>query len=929
MQPFDLFAGQKWLNAMYYPIYSGMPYYWLITPRFADSGSDEQTLENDDFKHAAISASTVGGVAGQHFRYWLENTSNFLDFAQQAQTSTGKEVIPYYLLYRGGWPSASDYRTLPTYRFFTQVDSTVKKPLGVLFSRGSWTDPTATHLTVLGASPAYDHWAGYPPPGGYKIAKCANNPCTQGDARGRLLDDDANAGMGSAGTTNYVEIGGANNLRPGTTTGLVHSGQNSIWDRQYGSASSVYTRIDTTGAYKTAVGVASSSRQIAHLKPAGQSSDYVIAYDHVRTTTPQSIRTRLFYRIQKKTPTPTGVLAGDTFVYTDSMSNARISTKILLGGTVTQGTNTAYSIPLTLDGGTATETEFLVLHRVGGSLSDTLPSVSLLNSDSNFRAVQVDDANAPLVVLLSKTALSGASNYISASVVSTHAGQARYLVGGLTAGTYEVKLNGSVILSGLSVDGNTETIEFTAPAGSVVISQTGAVILAVSDSEIPVSWTTGDPDPSARTFTASCQDAACTLSAAASVPWCAVAPASGTSPQIFSVTLTPSGSSLAPGTYFCPVEVSSPVAANSPETVTIVLTVSGGSAGPPQILTGSLPGGEVGGGYTAQLSGICSNTPCLWSVSAGALPAGLNLSASTGILSGIAAAAGTSDFTIRLTDTALVFAEKPLSISVSGDQPVTVTHLSGALNLTLNTPASVLFNAAGGSGNYTWSLDDLASLPDGLEFASGQISGAARRIGNFTVLVRAVDENSLQGELAVTITVRPPVNGTLTVRSVSTGNATASVVVSKAGLPAGEPCQLVVRSSSDPQTLPAAVATVPAGRATRNLIVSGLSPATAYTFDAACGVEGAIVSASTSNLGGSTNLSWTGTPPPLLPVSNVLLEHGPTAALGSNISQSCAASCQVPLGSLARGSIHYFRYFWRGSANQVLAESQVTAVIVP
>ncbi|MEZ5404533.1 MAG: putative Ig domain-containing protein [Bryobacteraceae bacterium] len=928
-QPLDLFAGQKWLNAMYYPIYAGMPYNWLITPRFADAGSDEQTLENDDFKHAAVTASTIGGVTGQHFRYWLENTSNFLAFSQQAQTSTGKEVIPYYLLHRGGWPSASDYRTLPTYRYFTQVDSTVKKPLGLLFSRGSWTDPSATHLTVLGAAPAYDHWAGYPAPGGYKIARCAADPCTQGDARGRLLDDDANAGMGSAGTTNYVEVGAANNLKPGSIAGLVHDGQNPVWDRQYGSPTSVYTRIDTAGSYKTTVNVTAASRQVAHLKPAGQSADYVIAYDHVRTSSPQAIRTRLFYRIQKKTPVPTGSLAGDTFVYTDPMSNARMSSKILLGGTVTQGANTAYSIPLTLDGGTATEAEFLVLHRVSGSLSDTLPPVTLLTSDSNFRALQVDDPGTPLVVLFSKTSAAGASNYISASAVSTHAGQGRYLVGGLTPGTYEVKLNGSVILSGLSVDGNTETLEFNAPAGTVLVSQTGAVILAASVSEIPVSWTAGDPDPADRGFTAFCQDAACTVTASANTPWCAVTPASGPSPQAFSITLTPSGSSLAPGAYSCPIEVSSPVAANSPETVTVVLTVSAASGGPPQIFTSSLPGGQIGGSYTTELAGACSVTPCTWSIPVGTLPAGLTLNSSTGVISGVPIAAATSNFTVRLTDAASAFADKAFSISVSGDQPVSVNHLSGSFDLTLNTVATVVFNATGGSGNYTWALDDPATLPEGLEFDSGLISGAARRIGNFAILVRATDENNLLGELAVTITVRPPLSATLNVRSVSTGNNTASVVVSKPGLPADEPCQLIVRSSVDPQTPPAASDIVPAGVATRTLFVAGLSPATAYTLDAACGANGAIVGATTSNLSGSANLTWNGSPPPLLPVANVLLEHGPTAALGSNVSQSCSASCQVSLGSLPRGSVHYIRYTWRGSANQILAgPSQVTAVMI-
>jgi len=62
------------------------------------------------------------------------------------------------------------------------------------------------------------------------------------------------------------------------------------------------------------------------------------------------------------------------------------------------------------------------------------------------------------------------------------------------------------------------------------------------------------------------------------------------------------------------------------------------------------PAGQVGVAYSNQLTVTGGTSPFTWSVSAGALPAGLTLTASTGLLSGTPTTVGSSTFTVRVVD---------------------------------------------------------------------------------------------------------------------------------------------------------------------------------------------------------------------------------------------------------------------------------------
>jgi sugar lactone lactonase YvrE len=148
---------------------------------------------------------------------------------------------------------------------------------------------------------------------------------------------------------------------------------------------------------------------------------------------------------------------------------------------------------------------------------------------------------------------------------------------------------------------------------------------------------------------------------------------------------------------------------------------SGLAVAPPAPLgvsTASLPGVHLGGAYSSTLKATGGVPPYRWSVSAGALPAGLSLS-SAGTIAGTPASTGTSTFTAKVTDSAApLFASATCTLSVSvsivpgvyvadngsnaiTEYPLTATEdppptvaISGP-DTGLNAPISVILDASG------------------------------------------------------------------------------------------------------------------------------------------------------------------------------------------------------------------------------------------
>src|SRR5204863_238363 len=120
----------------------------------------------------------------------------------------------------------------------------------------------------------------------------------------------------------------------------------------------------------------------------------------------------------------------------------------------------------------------------------------------------------------------------------------------------------------------------------------------------------------------------------------------------------------------------------------------------PAVSTASpLPAGTVGTAYSQTLAVAGGTAPFTWSVSAGALPAGLNLNAA-GVLNGTPTTAGTSNFTVKVSDsvgagsTKAVAVTIKLAVAAALNVPVLTTIVDSPASLTLSSLPSQVFVAS-------------------------------------------------------------------------------------------------------------------------------------------------------------------------------------------------------------------------------------------
>jgi large repetitive protein len=220
-------------------------------------------------------------------------------------------------------------------------------------------------------------------------------------------------------------------------------------------------------------------------------------------------------------------------------------------------------------------------------------------------------------------------------------------------------------------------------------------------------------------------------------------------PQTFTGTgTTQTATGLTPGTAYTFTVTAQNLAGPGPPSAHSALVTPNVS---PTLTFGPPPAGQVGIPYSDQLTVSGGTGPYVWSVSAGSLPPGLNLNASTGLLSGTPTTGGSYPFTVKVVD-------------ASDQSDTRATTVVIAASPTLNFPPppagqigvaySDQLTVSGGTGPYVWSVS-AGSVPPGLNLnaATGLLSGTPTTAGSYPFTVKVVDANNQSDTRAVTLVV--------------------------------------------------------------------------------------------------------------------------------------------------------------------------------
>ena len=165
-----------------------------------------------------------------------------------------------------------------------------------------------------------------------------------------------------------------------------------------------------------------------------------------------------------------------------------------------------------------------------------------------------------------------------------------------------------------------------------------------------------------------------------------------------------------------------------------------------------LPAGTIGTAYSQALSASGGTQPYIWSITTGALPAGLTLS-SGGVISGTPTTVGTANFTVQVADSLMRTATKAFSLLVS---PPTLTITSASLPAgTVGAAYSQNLAASGGTPPYSWSVVT-GTLPGGLSLSSaGVLSGTPTTAGTSNFTVQVADNGAQTATKTFSIAINP------------------------------------------------------------------------------------------------------------------------------------------------------------------------------
>ncbi|MGA2835658.1 MAG: putative Ig domain-containing protein [Acidimicrobiales bacterium] len=177
-------------------------------------------------------------------------------------------------------------------------------------------------------------------------------------------------------------------------------------------------------------------------------------------------------------------------------------------------------------------------------------------------------------------------------------------------------------------------------------------------------------------------------------------------------------------------------------------------AAAPALTTPPIGPGEVGVAYSTTPTVSGGTGSDTWSVTDGSLPAGLSLDTSTGAITGVPAATGTSTFELVVSDSLGNQAVQPESVTVAPAAEITSSALAGG---EVGVAYDVTPTVSGGTGSDTWSVAN-GTLPPGLgiDVSTGEVVGTPTVPGTSTFDLVVTDGLGSVSSQPESVTVAAP-----------------------------------------------------------------------------------------------------------------------------------------------------------------------------
>jgi len=236
------------------------------------------------------------------------------------------------------------------------------------------------------------------------------------------------------------------------------------------------------------------------------------------------------------------------------------------------------------------------------------------------------------------------------------------------------------------------------------------------------------------------------------------------------------GAASAAGTFIFTIKVADSAAFIATKQLSI--TVIGGIS---VTTAAALPNGSLNTSYSQMLAASGGTPPYTWTLTAGALPTGLALSAS-GAITGAPTASGTFQFTATVTDSASGTASRQFTLIVGG-LAITTTALPGGK---VGASYSQTLTITGGTPPYTFTTS-AGSLPPGIALKgtalAAVLSGKPTTTGSYTFTIQVADSASATAAQQFTIAITGLVITTSGLPSAGVGTAYSYTVPAEGTAP--------------------------------------------------------------------------------------------------------------------------------------------------